>query len=180
MNRLFTRIYCALKGYGQRPGAYLHQANLSKANLKGANLEGANLEDAILESANLEDANLEGANLAGANLQGANLDGAILLDADLKGTNLKGANLDAFLTRDRLPIELTLFKNALRRDLKGIELMIVILKGGNKYLSYLESAFQKGVFVKNANLTGATYDKNTRWPTGIGFDPKAAGAIFVA
>jgi hypothetical protein len=101
---------------------------------------------------------LDGLNLQGANLSNANLAFHLLNHSDLSGAKLNGANLHAAELK---------WANFTGADLSGAKLTFTILSAAN-----LTEANLAG-----ADLTKARYDKNTLWSAG--FDPEAAGAIFV-
>jgi hypothetical protein len=94
-------------------------------------------------------ANLQGRNLSGANLREANLD-----DANLWGTNLEGADLRRASFRGADLRE----ANLQHADLRGADLSCA------RHLT-------------EAKLTGARYDRCTRWPEG--FVPLQRGAVKV-
>ncbi|MGV3724208.1 MAG: pentapeptide repeat-containing protein [Actinomycetota bacterium] len=94
----------------------------------------ADLRTGALAGANLENANLWGEHLAGADLCGVNLRESCLRDVNLNDANLARANLQyANVTGASL-------RNA---DLRGADLREACLS--------------------NADLTGAIYDRSTRW-----------------
>jgi hypothetical protein len=101
---------------------------------------------------------LDGLNLQGANLSNANLAFHPLNHSDLSGAKLNGANLHAAELK---------WANFTGADLSGAKLTFTILSAAT-----LTDATLTGT-----DLTKARYDKNTVWP--VGFNPEAAGAIFV-
>ncbi len=67
-------------------------------------------------------------------------------------------------------------------DLSGAYLVLAELRWAELWWANLEGANLSGTNLRGQNLstarlTGATADSNTTWPKG--FDPKAAGVIFV-
>jgi len=155
-------------------GADLHWSSFGNANLSGANLAGANLRAASGSSADLPGADLHGAdlthafldraNLSGADLSGANLTNTIFDGANLSGANLSGANL----TRTRFALA----------NLQGANLRHADLRSTDLLGASTAPATRLGRAVwEPANLTGARYDRLTRWPKG--FDPLKHGAILI-
>ena len=131
--------------------------------LHGADLMYANLFQTKLDSANLSYANLYKADLREADLKYANLTYCQCYAADFSKTDLGNANFqEAFLFKAN-------FQNAYG--------LFVRFDDAN-----LESAKLQGANLGLAKLTGtqlrfAKYSSNTIFPEG--FDPVAAGAIFV-
>jgi hypothetical protein len=133
----------------------LRFTDLRKAKLPRAQLGNAILWDADLRGAHLEGADLVGAKLGGAKLQGADLYGADLYGADLQGAHLQGAHLQG-------------------ADLYGADLQGAQLQG-----AHLQGADLHGALgLREADLTGAEYDKDTSWPDG--FHPQPHGRKRVA
>ena len=114
----------------------------------------ANLRGAYLVRAPLFMADLRGADLRGANLRGANLQGALLDDAQLQGTDLRGTGLSSSTVLISFPL--------------GEGGLPAYSPTGRNAISDVR---------RGANLTGTTYDAETKWPEG--FDPEAAGAVLV-
>lgn len=114
------------------------------------------LNGALLRGARLPGAHLRGANICESNLAGADLTGADLRDAELCGTSLRRANLaGADLSWAGLAdVDLS------STNLKGANLTGAHLQGGDDYAG--------------TDLTGAVFDRHTRWPSG--FDPRKHGA----
>lgn len=126
--------------------------DLSSAQLPLADLECAGLKGANLRGTDLHQALLMGAHLGGADLAEANLEDADLFGADLRGAKLRGANLRGVMFSSA---------NLYRADLRGAR---------------LEGAYLELVSLAGTDLTGATYDRNTSWPSGV--DPIACGAVY--
>ena len=124
--------------------ARLNNAMLLQTNLNGADLVGADLRGALLLGANLNSADLRGAKLAGANLLGASLRGA-----DLRGADLRAARLLA--TGD--PLDQTSYNSPAVRAMTA------------QTWNALASS--------DADLSGAVYDNETRWPEGFSPPPGA-------
>lgn len=97
------------------------------------------------------------------------LPGSNMQDASMKFVNFQSSNLAKV--------------NMSAADLTGAVLYNVVfddanLSNANLYGADLRKARLKGTDLKGANLRNAIYDKETIWPDG--FDPKAAGAYFIA
>jgi hypothetical protein len=118
----------------------------------GGSLEGLELAGRDLRGANLRGESLRGACLRGADLRGGFLGYADLRDADLRGAQLAGTYLVTADLRDA--------------DLRGAD-----LRGDGIHASLNEGG------LLGANLTGARYDRTTRWPRG--FDPAQRGCVEV-
>jgi len=134
----------------QLQGVDLRGAQLQKADLSGAQLQGAYLGVAQLQEASLSAAKLQEAFLGEADLRGANLAGAQLQEANLVGAQLDGATLAGAQLQ--------------HADLAGASLKAATLSDGDSGRS-------------PANLQRARADHRTVWP--VGFDPIAAGVVFV-
>jgi hypothetical protein len=100
-----------------------------------------------LSGRKLSYAKLQGADLSGANLQGTEFWGADLTRAKLRGADLRGADLRETVVSGA---------DFSRADLRGARLY-----GG-------------GVW-QEVNLSGARYDRHTKWHPG--FDPRQHGAV---
>lgn len=111
-------------------------------------VEGERLRDAAFVGANLQAASLWGEQMEGADLSGANLQGAYLRGAVLDGANLSRANLH------------------------GATLVGASLCGAD-----LRGADLRDAFIGDADLTGAIYDRSTRWGTRA--KQKQQGCVFV-
>jgi len=129
---------------------HLRGADLTDVDLQGTSLTYARLERACLNNSQLLAADLTHAQLLGADLRGARLAGAMLHKTVLIDADLRGANLRSFDGYDR----------------------------HGELVSYRPA--DPGVDFENAaNLSGAVYDDETKWPNlppGSGFDPEARGA----
>jgi len=97
-------------------------------------VDGEILRGASFEGANLQSASLWGEQLEGANLSGTNLQGAYLRGAVLDGADLSRANLQG-------------------ANLVGASLCSADLRGADL----------RNASMGNADLTGAIYDRSTRW-----------------
>jgi uncharacterized protein YjbI with pentapeptide repeats len=133
--------------------ARLYQAQVS-GDLRGANLSGADLRSSMV------DAMLQGADFTGADLQDARVvaqrEGGRSGSFDLTAARLRGANLTNL--KFGLPSNWDVFHPSTtlqEADLRGTVLI--------------------GVDLSNVILTGAIYDRHTRWP--LGFDPQRHGAV---
>ena len=151
-------------------GADLSNANISETNffrteLTGANLTGAmasftvfssaELSGANFELADLSDAYFDGAIASSASFVGATLAVAIIFDADLTGADLSNADLT-------------------HADLSNSVLTDADLTGAD--LSFAMLRFTEGL---DSTISSQTkYNRFTDF-TGTGFDPVAAGWIFV-
>lgn len=154
----------------------LEYATLVAAHLAGANLKGAFLGSADLEGAHLKGANLWGAFLGGATLKHAHLEGADLQFANLKMTDLRHAYLGG-ATFERAYLELADLSGA---HLEGVNFWFAYLEGANLSGANLKGADLEATQLEGVNLMGAAADSGedgTKWPEG--FDPEAAGLIFV-
>jgi len=98
------------------------------------------------------------ASLTGADLRGATLTNADLTNADLRNAILKYADLRSAYLRNAI--------------LEGADLRYAILKYAD-----LRSADLRNADLFGASLSGATFDKETKFSEG--FDPVAHGMIFV-
>ena len=163
-------------------------ANLRKAILYGADLQGADLRGANLRRANLWMANLQGAMLHEANLQGAKLDKVNLREAMLHEANLQGAKLwEADLQGADLQLAYLQEANVQRVNLQKAKLHKTDLWGANLWGANLQEADLWGANLRNANLrnanlqetkkletanlSGAKYNDETKFPDG--FEPQS-------
>ncbi|WP_218079591.1 pentapeptide repeat-containing protein [Anthocerotibacter panamensis] len=132
----------------------------------GCNLRGANLARTYIPNLNASQADLSKADLdviiwPGANLEGAILEGAAGKTPSLERANLKGTNLKNTYLGGAVLYEV---------DLRGAYMWKTYLGGAS-----LQCANLLGTNLENADLRGAEYDDNTRFPPG--FDPVKAGTI---
>lgn len=111
------------------------------------------LQEASLPAIDLRAADLTEASLRNANLSGANLQHADLTAADLRGADLRRGNL-AWST-----------------------LVGATLEGARLERANLFGADLRGAELQDAKLTGALYDRETRWPKE--FSPLDAGAELI-
>jgi uncharacterized protein YjbI with pentapeptide repeats len=131
-----------------------------KGGLVGARLIYLKLQQADLRGLVLEGASFIGSDLTGADLSGADIYwgwfmGANLTDAKLRGARLSGADFtEAWLVR---------------ADLSGANLGTDNVGGSTS----LKGANLSDAILDDANLTGAIYDRLTRFPDG--FSPVLAG-----
>jgi uncharacterized protein YjbI with pentapeptide repeats len=160
----------------KNPIVDLSHAILLNDDLRGANLDGVDLSGTNLVAANLSwiDINVSPGGYYITSLSQANLSGAVLDVAKLMRADLSGANLS-------------------RARLQGANLYRANLRQANLSGAYLNFADLSGADLSGASLQGARYNikpiqrtdaqgnpltlEPTRWPHG--FDPKAAGAIWV-
>jgi pentapeptide repeat protein len=152
------RPYWVAKYHGER--ASLRSARLGSAPLWRANLAGADMEAAVLRGADLTQARLTCARLRRADLRSASLRGAGLQGVDLTAADLRDAVLQ-------------------RAVLNG--LVSLSCKGSGRrttleFANLCGADFRRAALI-GVPLTGARYDRHTRWPSG--FDPVKAGALFV-
>ena len=119
---------------------YLPNTNLRLANLVLTSLEGANLKDSILINANLYGTSMGGTNLQNADLENVNLKHADIIDTDFSSANLKGADLqNSFVTLSNL-------------------------QNTNLENTNLENVDFRWSYLRNADLTNATFNTETRLP----------------
>jgi uncharacterized protein YjbI with pentapeptide repeats len=179
---IWGRSYWIARHQGEN--ADLHGALLIHAPLASVNLTGANLRQAHLAGANLTEAVCFHADLSGANLSGANLARTLFVFADLSGANLAGANLSqtrfdaATLSRVKLSGAKLTGTFLAGTNLRGADLRHADLRAASLMLPeghYI--GLPKGAGRVPADVTGARYDAQTRWPQG--FDPVKAGAVRV-
>lgn len=143
-------------------GADFSRARLMDTNLIKADLSGVRLVGACFDDAHLGVADLTLARLAGAYFGGAKLINALLVRADLTGAYLNNADLtDAYLN------DANLNDAVLSAGLYGTHLDGAQLQGADL----------AGAVIEGAHLAGARANASTKWPNG--FDPDAAGVIFV-
>ena len=146
------------------PNIILPYASLAPVRLAGANLTGADLtgvtasKPVVLSKAYLQNAYLTKATLQSAQMDAAHLQCATLNEIDLKGAKLRGANLsNSNLERATLGLINGKKIDDNKTDLTGAILRGAILTGVNF----------SNVILKDADLTGAIYDKKTILPKGF-------------
>jgi Pentapeptide repeats (8 copies) len=100
-----------------------------------------------------------------ADLRNTDLRGAILTNANLSGSNLRGALLED--TECRTYIDLT------GANLRGASLKRVNFGSANLTRAHLEGADFTGAELRLTDLSGATADNSTKWPSG--FEPRDHG-----
>ena len=130
---------------------------LSRTDLRKANLWGAALRGYWLECCNLS-----AAGLRGADLRDVNLEESILVEANLHGADLRGANLRG-------------------ARLQGADLSVAKLGSPSRGALSLDRNVNSAYWQESGestNLTGAVFDKDTKWPEG--FDPAGAGCCEIA
>ena len=138
----------------------LQEADLRLIDLNGANLSFTSLRSVFLSNANLEGVNLTGTELIDAFLQDANLSQADLSYVDLSQANLSGADLDSaemsLAKLEQANLEKASLRNAIciKTNLRQAKMREVNLRGANL----------QGAILDNADLFGAKYDKETRFP----------------
>ena len=151
-----------INGCKIEPETICPNAELTDADLNRVSLNSAELSGANLAGANVSEANLSGADLSHSNLANANLE-----DSNLRGTYFRGANLHG--------------ANLRKANLSGADLGEADLGEANLTLV---------INLDEADLNGAQYDSQTRWPrlssrdaSGATraklFDPIAAGAVLM-
>jgi len=147
---------------------WLTDGSLKRAHLKEANLHDLELDYVILTEANLSYANLERTFITASNfemafLQGANLKNANFFRSNLRSADLRGADLvETSLQETNLEGAILSYARMRKADLRGANLTNAKLDSAD---------------LRNAILTKTKFNSNTVWPDG--FDPVAAGAIFV-
>jgi hypothetical protein len=138
---------------------------------------GADLHDASLPHAPLRKAILQRAILKRANLRGADLTAADLTDADVRWAHLEGARLSYAILDGNLTgahLEGAVMRGARHGWLQQAYLEHADLTGAR--LGTLQGAhLLRDADLTGTDLTGATYDRSTRWPQGV--DPRRRGAV---
>jgi uncharacterized protein YjbI with pentapeptide repeats len=155
-------MYELRMGFNFADGADLEGANLQRARLRHAKLSGASLRGADLRHADLRNTSLTDVDLDGADLRFANLTDASLTGRDLRNTKLQNADLQGAYLYDA--------------DLRGADLSGADLRAAS-FTPPWESPTPADAKLSNVKLSGARYDRHTRWPSG--FDPVKAGAVRV-
>lgn len=125
------------------PKISLNGQNLQGLNLSGLNLSGFDFSYANLDEVDFSQADLSQAFLWSVSARKANFSQADLSDATLGTANLSEANL------------------------RGAVLKRASLLGTNLDRANLSGADLRDADVRNMILTGAIYDAETRWPTGL-------------
>jgi uncharacterized protein YjbI with pentapeptide repeats len=178
----WLRSYWVAKYRGR--SAYLEGALLIRAPLQGAMMPGANLRRANLAGADLRQACLSFSSLSGANLRGANLTRTFLDGTSLRGSDFSGANLTrtvfdgANLRGAKLSGARLTGARFVLANLRGVDLRHVDLRSTLLIYADLRGADLLGAAGRlPADLSGARYDAQTRWPQG--FDPARHGAVRV-
>lgn len=139
------------------------------------------LENFCLDGLDLHRALLEGVNIKGASFKKADIRNALFIGADAEGVNMSEARaMNAYFMNAKMrgssfvnarPI-CALFDNAdlTNADFSGADI------GGARFIgARLHGAIMLCKRLEQANLTGAIYDRNTRWP--LNFNPEISGAI---
>jgi uncharacterized protein YjbI with pentapeptide repeats len=149
-------------------GANFTGATLTNANFRGSNLRGAIFKEALLRNANFSRVDCTGCDFRGAimpfnqqstpDVQGgssifanANFEGV-----DLKGQSFYGATLTGANLRNTTGMGSVIWARLRGADLSGASLMSAQVGGDARVFA------------------GATYDKDTAWPSSV--DPEQAGA----
>jgi len=156
--------------------------NLEKREFVDRNLEGANFSDAKLTLATFNNAILNGANFQEADLTSASFYDAQMVKADFRAAIITGTGLQ------RADLSEANFQGV---DLGNVSFQNCKMKGANlrnaKRIGDCQKTDLRGADLRGAvftctvyymtgcRLTGAKYDKNTRWPKG--FDVEASGAV---
>lgn len=160
-------------------GVNLSNATLTSIVLSSAHMNGANLANADLRGANLSRADLNGARLSGSKLNGAWLNTTSLIGADLTGSDLSGASLIGAQLASADFGESRLAGAALiGANFKGVNLKAVSLLGARIAKQELRASdllldpvlqemneLQRSQVLVDADLSGASYDNRTIWPT---------------
>lgn len=146
--------------------------NLAEANFSDSKLFLANLTEAVLTGANFQEADLTSASFSSAKLEKADFRKSIVLRTGFQGADLSGANFEG------VDLNNVSFQNCV---MKGANLRNA-LKIGDVQKTDLRNADLRGAsftctvyYMTGCRLSGALYDKNTRWPAG--FDVAASGAV---
>jgi len=171
-------------------GVNFNEAKLVEVDLHGVNLPGISLTRANLTGANINGMNLNGTSISGANFSGVsaiktqfsgvwanltNLTGANLTEASLAGTLLIGSNLTSAKLAQANMVGAVLIGSRLN----GADLSGANINGSHLFLAELDESLlqgdpllsslnelQRGQIIKNADLSGITFDSNTIWPAG--------------
>ena len=139
---------------------------LERVDFSHAALHRADLSHQVLCWANLSYSDLNGADLSHTDLSWANLDNAILFNTVFHSACLHGA---------------TLINARITSVLIGVDLRYAVLKDAHISLgtdfsgALLHGADMRSYGIQHSVLTGARYNKKTRWP--LLFDPRSKGAI---
>jgi uncharacterized protein YjbI with pentapeptide repeats len=165
----------------------LNGANLSQTSLAGASLQGSKLVGAILRGVSLDEAQLQR-----ADLRYAALGGASLVEADLTGANLDAATLTPGVDLTKADLSNASARADLRgavlteANLVGAQMDRANLQGADFTGAEMQFADLRGADLRGANLrkaedlelardlSGATYDRDTRWPTTFYWPPLEA------
>jgi uncharacterized protein YjbI with pentapeptide repeats len=166
---LVAGLHLGLQLPVRAPGAYLGDLDtcwLAYANLRGADLRNSTSIDGQPQ---WPGRNLRGARLNGSYWIDSSLAGADLTRADLTGVTLKGVSLKNARLRGARMVGAKLYEETMDgADLTGADLRGAVIRG----------CWLTGANLKDVSLTGATYDRFTRWPRpeDTDFDPQAHGA----
>lgn len=154
----FATPYKILQNY-IRGETNFQRSQLKRIKLNHVTLKGVNLDSSNLARAELKQANLSNSSLRLVNLTGANLEKAILKEVDFECACLNKVNLiDAHLEGSN-------FRKAILReaDLRHGYLVNVCFAGADL----------RSIKLQGANLTGASYDRETCFDPE--FDPITIG-----
>ena len=114
---------------------------------RGESIERVDLKEVYLEGADLHRVDLSDINFLKADLREVNLNRSVLMRSYFKGANLSGAHL-------------------YRADLRFAVLPLANLSNAN----LRQANMRECVGLESANLKGAQYDDNTRWPESMSRD----------
>ncbi len=165
-------------------GKDFHDQNLKNKDFSLASLNGANFTDATLTGANFRKASVKRAVFSGASIQDVSFVSADLTGADLRGTvgeadyraanmtnaNFEGLSFQGFALGDC---------NCRGANFKKAKIATAIYRCNFRGADF-SGASLRGATIDTRGVTewkGAIYDDDTAFPDG--FDPKAAGLVFV-
>lgn len=153
-------------------GIALTLTEIENGNLREAILAGVDLRGRFLAEAELTDASLDGAELSGAVL-----DEAVLFRASLTGTRLVGARLmGADVSEASACGAVFVGVDASRADFECADLRDAKFDGAKLSGADLRGADLTGSSLVRADLRGARFDRNTRWP--LGFELEGRGLAY--
>lgn len=154
-------------------------ADLKNLYLPRAKFGSTHIRHSNLQNATLYLVNFDGAKFTRCQLDGVFLNAASLLHAEFYNVDINKAGLVEINAQgckfNVVNLEGTALQSA---NLKDAEFLLGSLKNANLASANLSGANLKTVAdIETANLKDALYSNDTVWPDG--FDPVAAGAIFV-
>ena len=151
-----------------------HTVEIPGATHAGMVLDHYALHRALLNEVQAPQASFRHADLRGAFLADALLDGSDFTAATLITTYLDRSSLVGCCLRDCVA-----FSGGFRNvDLRGADLTGARVDGADFTDARLQGARLLCMDLEQATLAGAVYDAHTVWP--VGFNPRAAGARFLA